>query len=104
MLQSKFWGQHPQLRAKIDQLEKMAQLWSSDVEGFEKFVDLVRITVVKLQVKGSKGELGEGTLQSLLVKKLAENKVEKYSHWSQEQSREQSVFSLKDWLKEEVRI
>ena len=52
---------------------QMAQLRSSDVRGFGKFADLVKVTVVKLQAEGRKGELGEGTLHSLLFKKLAEN-------------------------------
>ena len=43
-------------------------------------------------------------MHSLLVKKLAENQVEKYSRWIQEQTRERSVQSLKEWLKEEVLI
>ena len=54
----------------------MAQLRKNDVQGFEKFADLVRITVVKLQVEGRKGGLGEGILHSLLVKKLTEDQVE----------------------------
>ena len=104
ILQSKFGGQRRQLRAYMDQLEKMASLRRHDVQGFEKFADLVRITVVKLQAEGREGELGEGTLHSLLVKKLTEDQVQKYSRWLQEQSRERSVLCLKDWLKEEVRI
>ena len=102
ILQSKFGGQQHQLRAYMDQLEKMAPLRRNDVQGFEKFADLVGITVVKLQAEGCKGELGEGTLHSLLVKKLTEDQVQKYSHCLQEQSRERSVLCLKDWLKEEV--
>ena len=43
-------------------------------------------------------------MHSLLVKKLAENQVQEYSRWLQEQGQERSVLSLKDWLKEEVRI
>ena len=104
ILESKFGGQRRQLRAYMDQLEKMAQLRSNDVRAFERFADLVRITVVKLQTEGRQGELGEGTLHSLLVKKLAESQVERYSRWLREQNRERSVVSLKDWLKEEVRI
>ena len=84
------------------QLEKVLQLKNNDVQGFEKFADLVRITVVKLKAKGRNGELGEGTLHSLLVKKLAETQVQGYSRWLQEQGQERSVLSLKDWLKEEV--
>lgn len=47
----------------------MVQLRSSDVQGFEKFVDLVRITVVKFHAEGRNGEHGEATLHSLQVKK-----------------------------------
>ena len=74
------------------------------MQGFEKFADLVRITVVKLRAEGREGELGEGTLHSLLVKKLTESQVERYSRWLQEEGRDRSVLCLKDWLKEEVRI
>ena len=88
----------------MDQLEKMPQLQSIDVQGFEKFADLVRITVVKLQAEQRNGKQGEGILHSLLVKKLAEDQVEKYVRWIQEQTRERSVQSLKEWLKEEVLI
>ncbi|CAB3992862.1 Hypothetical predicted protein [Paramuricea clavata] len=62
----------------MDQLEAMPSLKGSDVQGLERFADLVRITVVKLQAEGRDGELGEGTLHGLLVKKLAERPVESY--------------------------
>ena len=104
ILIAKFGGQRRQLRAYMDQLERMPQMRNNDVQGFERFADLVRITVVKLKAEGRDGELGEGTLHSLLVRKLAEVQVQGYSRWLQEQSRERSVVSLKDWLKEEVRI
>lgn len=104
ILMSKFSGQRRQLRAYMDQLQKMLQLRNNDVQGFETFADLVRITVVKLKAEGRNGELGEGTLHSLSVKKLTETQVQGYSCWLQEQDQEQSVLSLKDWLREEIRI
>lgn len=57
----------------------MVQLQSSDVQRFEKFVDLVRITVVKFHAEGRKGEHGKATLHSLQVQKPPEDQVEKYS-------------------------
>ena len=87
ILIAKFGGQRRQLRAYMDQLERMPQIRNNDVQGFEKFSDLVRITVVKLKAEGRDGELGEGTLHSLLVRKLAEVQVQGYSRWLQEQSR-----------------
>lgn len=60
--------------------------------------------MVKLKAEGRNGELGEGTLHSLLVKKLAEAQMQGYSRWLAEKGQERSVISLKDWLKDEVQI
>ena len=81
-----------------------APLKSNDVRGFEKFADLVRISVVKLQADGRDGELGEGTLHGTLVKKLGERQAESYSRWLKENKKERSVVNFNEWLKEEVRV
>lgn len=104
ILQSKFGGERRKLQAYMDQIEQMPSLKSTDVKSFERFADLVRIAVVKLQAEGHEGELGEGTFHSLLVKKLADRQVESYSRWLQEHKRDRSVVNLMEWLKEEVRI
>ena len=57
-----------------------------------------------MQAEGHDGELGESTLHSLLVKKLADKQVESCSRWLMEQKCEMSVLTLRDWLKEEVKI
>ena len=85
----------------MDQIEKMPPLKSNDVQSFEGFADLVRIAVVKLQAEGRGGELGDG---ALLVKKFADCHVVSYSRWLRQNKKDRSVFSLRDWLKEEVRI
>ena len=51
----------------------------------------MRITVVKLQAEGKDGELGDGTLHSLMVKKLPDRQLENYSRWLNEREREKSV-------------
>ena len=57
-----------------------------------------------MQAEGRGGELGDGTLHSLLVKKLADSQVESYSRWLREHKKDKSVLTLRDWLKEEVRV
>ena len=104
ILQSKFGGERRKLQAYMDQIEKMPPLKSADVQSFERFADLVRIAVVKLQAEGRGGVLGDGTLHSLLVKKLADSQVESYSRWLREHKKDKSVLTLRDWLKEEVRV
>ena len=79
ILKTKFGGQPRQLQAYLDQLENMPALKHNDIQAFEKFADLVRVTVVKLQAEERSGELGDGALHSLLVRKLAERQVENYS-------------------------
>ena len=104
ILEAKFGGERRKLQAYMDQIEKMPPLRSNDVQSFEKFADLVPIAVVKLQAEGRTGELQDGALHSLLVKKFADSQVESYSHWLREHKQARSVLSLRDWLKEEVRI
>ena len=55
ILKTKFGGRRRQLQAYMDQLEAMPSLKGGDVQGFERFADLVRITVVKLQAEGRDG-------------------------------------------------
>ncbi|PFX19092.1 hypothetical protein AWC38_SpisGene16530 [Stylophora pistillata] len=50
----------------MDQIEKIPPLKSNDVQSVERFADLVRIAVVKLQAEGRGGELKDGALHSLL--------------------------------------
>jgi hypothetical protein len=104
ILKSQFGGQRCQSRAYPDELEKMAPLNNKDIRGFEKFSDLVRVTVVKIQAEGKQSELGDGTLHSILVKKLTEQQLECYTIWMSENSKERFVTVLRDWLKEEVSI
>ena len=88
ILIAKFGGQRRQLRVYMVQLERMPQMKNNDVQGFQRFADLVCITVVKLKAEGRDRELGEGTLHSLLVRKLAQVQGQGYSRWLQEQSRD----------------
>ena len=69
ILITKYGGARRLLRAYMDQLEQMPFIRSNDIHALEKFADLARITVVKLQAEGKDGELGDGTLYSLLNSK-----------------------------------
>ncbi|XP_074634307.1 uncharacterized protein LOC141892872 [Acropora palmata] len=104
ILKSKYGGARRLLRAYMDQLEQMPLIRSNDIHALERFADLVRITVVKLQAEGRDGELTDGTLHSLLVKKLPDRQLENYSRWLNERARETSVVAFRDWLKDEVRF
>ena len=70
ILETQYGGTRRLLRAYLDQLEQAPLIRSNDIHAVEKFVDLVRITVVKLQAERRDRELEDGTLHSLLMKKL----------------------------------
>ena len=84
ILKSKYGGARRLLRAYMDQLEQMPLIRINDILALERFADLVRITVVKLQAEGRDGELTDGPLHSLLVKKLPDRQLENYSLWLNE--------------------
>ena len=72
IFKSKFGGQQRQPRGYTDELENMPTIHNDGVEdASEKFADFVRVTVVKLKAEGHSGELGDGALHGLLVKKLS---------------------------------
>ena len=81
ILKTKFGGERRQLRAYMDQLESTPQIKPRDINEFERFADLVRVTVVKLKAENHQGELGNGSLHSFLVKKLSDRHLEMYSRW-----------------------
>ena len=104
ILKTKFGGRRRQLRAYLEELENWPVLRHSDVDGFEKFADLVRVTMVKLKAENRHTELGEGALHSQLVKKLPGQQLESYSRWLNVHKEAPAVTSLCNWLKEEVAI
>ncbi|CAB3989002.1 Hypothetical predicted protein, partial [Paramuricea clavata] len=104
IIQSKFGGERRQLRAYMEELEKTPPLRNNDVSSFDRFTDLVRVTVTKLKAEGRKAELGEGSLHGQLVKKLSGQQVESYSRWLNVHSKTPSVTDLCEWLKKEVAI
>lgn len=91
ILITKYGGVRRLLRAYMDLLKQIPLIRSNDIHSLEKFADLVQIAVIKLQGEGKDGELGDGTLHSLMVKKLPGRQLENYSLWLNECAREISV-------------
>jgi hypothetical protein len=64
ILKTKFGAQRRHLHAYLDQLESLPQIKPRDTKDFERFADLVRVTVVKLKAENRQGELGNGSLHT----------------------------------------
>ena len=104
IFQSKFGGERRQLREYMEELEKIQPLRNTDVASFDRFTDLVRVTVAKLKAEGREAKLREGTLHGQLVKKLSGQQVESYSRWLNVHNKAPSVIHLCEWLEKEVAI
>lgn len=104
ILKAKYGSMHQLLQAYMDLLEQMPLIRRNDIHILEEFAHLVRFTGAKLQVEGKDRELGDGTLHSLLVKKLPDCELENYSCWLNECAREKSVTAFRDWVKDEVKF
>ena len=61
---TRYGGARWLLRTYMDQVEQIPFIRSNDFHTRERFSDLVRITVVKLQAEGRDGELEDGTVHS----------------------------------------
>ena len=80
---------YSEVRACLDQLEKLQAIRSDDMPAVEKFADLKTIKVIKLQqlqAEGHAKKLGDGILHSLLVTWLSARKlqllVDHETHWN----------------------
>ena len=93
-MQSKLGGERRQLRAYVEELEKIQPLRNNDVASFDRFTDLVRVSVAKLKAEGREAELEEGILHGQLVKKLSGQQVESYSRWLNVHNKAPSVINL----------
>ncbi len=82
----------------------MPLIGSNDTHTLESFADLARITVVKFQAERRDREQGDGTLQSLLEKKLPDHQLENNSCCLNERTREKSVIAFRDSLKEVIKF
>ena len=75
-MKTKFGGRRRQLQVNTDQLGTMVPLKNSHIKGFEKFSDLVQLSMVKLQADDRDSELEAGIFHSLLVKKPNDKQVD----------------------------
>ena len=64
---------------RLQNIKNLLEMRYNDVKNFERFADLVRVTVVKLKAENRHAELGERTLHNRLVKKLPARNLECYS-------------------------
>ena len=72
-----------------------------NAKDFEKFADLLDIAIINLQEAGQYQELGDGSLYNKLQRKLPEAMLAQYNRWIFENSKPESVYTLRTWVIQE---
>lgn len=98
LLEMKYGGHRRQVGVLFDEMESFPPLQDDCTEEFEKFADLLHITVVKLKEFGRHDELGNGSLYRRIQKKMSYSMLTRYQWWILDWKKEESMESLREWV------
>ena len=104
-LDRKFGGQRRQVAIYLDELESFKPLNENSgnmVKEIERFADLLDIAIVNLKEIGRVEELGNGSLYQKIQRKLPEQMLARYHRWVFENSKEESMETLRYWVIQEA--
>ena len=102
LLEREFGGERQKLALHLEELENIKSLRPRNAGDIERFADLLDVTVVNLKGANRHDELGKGTLQISLCKKLNEGMLAQYHRWIFENHRWESVETLKEFVLQEA--
>ena len=102
LLEREFGGERQKLALHLEELENIESLRPRNAGDIERFADLLDVTVVNLKGANRHDELGKGTLQISLCKKLNEGMLAQYHRWIFENHRWESVETLKEFVLQEA--
>ena len=83
-------------------MENFKPIQNETPKEFEKFVDLLVITVTNLTEAKRKDELGNGIFHHKLLRKLPERMVALYHHWIFEHKNDENVEIFKSFIIQEA--
>ena len=100
-LERKYGGRRRQIAVYLEELEQFKQVRPGNATDLEKFADLLDIAIINLQEAGQYQELGNGSLYNKLQRKLPEAMLAQYNRWIFENSKPESVYTLRTWVIQE---
>ena len=100
-LERKYGGKRRRTAIFLEDLERFRQVRPDNAEDLEQFADLLDLTVINLEEAGEIQDLENGTLYTLLQRKLPESLLGRYHRWIYESNTTESVVALKKWVMEE---
>jgi len=101
-LERKFGGTRRHIALQLDAIDKFRPIRPGNANDFEKFADLLDLTLINLQEAGRYDELGNGSLYHKLVQKLDVTLITSYQRWLFEQQKCENVESLRQFVNQEA--
>ena len=97
-LERKFRGIRRQISIYIEELENFRQIRVGNAKDLEQFSDLLDIAMINLKESNQDQELGNGTLYTILQRKLPQSMIANYHRWIYDNNVTQSVATLRQWV------
>ena len=97
-LEQKYGGKRRQMAIYLDRIAKFETLRDKDSKQFDRFADLLDITVANLIEQKYFSELEDGIFYTTLKMKLTEDMLVQYFRWVKDKSKKESVHSLREWV------
>ena len=101
-LERKYGGQRRRVNLYLDELDHFRPVRPGSAKDLDGFADLLDMLVVNLRESKRLEELGNGSLYLKAQKKLSETMLANYHRWIYEQSKPESVESLREWVIQEA--
>ena len=87
-----------QISIYIEELENFSQIRVGNAGDLEQFFDLLDIAMINLKESNQDQELGNGTLYTILQRKLPQSMLANYHRWVYDNNVTQSVATLRQWV------
>ena len=101
-LERKFGGQRGKIALHLEELEAIKSVRPGNARDLERFADLLDVLVVNRKEVNRHEELGKGTLNVNLCKKLNESALAHYYRWMYGNGHRKSVETLKEFIVQEA--
>ena len=100
-LDRKYGGKRRQIAIYLEDLENFRQIRPGNARDLENFADLLDIAIINLKEAGLHHKLQDGSLYTKLQRKLPESLLSRYHRWVFENSKSESVLTLRTWVIQE---
>ena len=103
-LERKFGGERRRVAIRVEELESFPTVHRGKHKEFERFAEVLDVTIVRLKDSNQTQELGSGTLYARLLKKFDGESLAQYQRWLTDHGEQASVETLAEWVNYEAEV